>query len=109
MNAYRSLYTEGTMLSEDNDAMDEDVPMDEDPKLPPEPQSERNDLAQYNLENYDDDDAMPGMSHCRDNLICDINCVTAMGPFSNIKGLTYYRNNDEDPYITLKEASIISV
>lgn len=26
-----------------------------------------------------------------------------MGPFSNIKGLTYYRNNDEDPYITLKE------
>ena len=26
-----------------------------------------------------------------------------MGPFSNIKGLTYYRNNDEDPFITLKE------
>ena len=26
-----------------------------------------------------------------------------MGPFSNIKGLTYYRNNDDDPYITLKE------
>ena len=26
-----------------------------------------------------------------------------MGPFSNIKGLTFYRNNDEDPYITLKE------
>ncbi len=29
--------------------------------------------------------------------------MTGMGPFSNIKGLTYYRNNDEDPFITLKE------
>jgi hypothetical protein len=29
--------------------------------------------------------------------------VTAVGPFSNIKGLTYYRDNEEDPYITLKE------
>ena len=27
----------------------------------------------------------------------------ALGPFSNIKGLTYYRDNNEDPYITLKE------
>lgn len=27
----------------------------------------------------------------------------ATGPFSNIKGLTYYRDNEEDPYITLKD------
>ena len=33
----------------------------------------------------------------------------AMGPFSNIKGLTYYRNNDEDPYITLKEVRLWSI
>lgn len=26
-----------------------------------------------------------------------------MGAFANIKGLTYYANNEEDPYITLKE------
>jgi periodic tryptophan protein 1 len=26
-----------------------------------------------------------------------------MGAFANVKGLTYYRDNDEDPYITLKE------
>lgn len=25
------------------------------------------------------------------------------GPFSNIKGLTYYKDNEEDPYITLKD------
>ncbi len=27
----------------------------------------------------------------------------ALGPFTNIKGLQYYRNNDDDPYVTLKE------
>ncbi|KAI0775065.1 WD40 repeat-like protein [Trametes elegans] len=78
-------------VDEDDDAMDEDVPMDQD-----KPEGEAggstqakpsgDDLEQYNLDDYDNDDAMPGM-----------------GPFSNIKGLTYYRNNDEDPYITLKE------
>lgn len=26
-----------------------------------------------------------------------------MGAFANVKGLSYYRTNDEDPYITLKE------
>ena len=27
----------------------------------------------------------------------------AAGPFSNIKGLTYYKDDEEDPYVTLKE------
>jgi len=27
----------------------------------------------------------------------------AVGPFSNIKGLTYYKDNEEDPYITLQD------
>lgn len=29
-----------------------------------------------------------------------------MGAFANIKGLTYYRDNEEDPYITLKEVCV---
>ena len=33
----------------------------------------------------------------------------AIGPFSNIKGLTYYRDNEEDPYITLKDVSCPNV
>ena len=43
-------------LSEDADGMDEDVPMDEDPQPP----KDESDLAQYDLDNYDEDDAMPG-------------------------------------------------
>jgi hypothetical protein len=27
----------------------------------------------------------------------------AFGPFINIKGLQFYHNNDDDPYVTLKE------
>lgn len=49
------------------------------------------DLSEYNLDNYDDD----GDSEAE------------LGPFTNIKGLTYYRNNEEDPYITLKDVSSI--
>jgi hypothetical protein len=30
---------------------------------------------------------------------------TAMGAFSNIKGLTYYGDNADDPYITLEAVS----
>lgn len=53
------------MISEDDDAMDEDTSMavDEEPKppKPPKTQGDSDDLAQYNLDHYDDDDAMPGV------------------------------------------------
>ncbi|KAJ7126746.1 WD40-repeat-containing domain protein [Mycena epipterygia] len=63
---------------EDADAMD----VDSDPK----PKRNPDDLTEYNLDDYDNDVK-----------------TAAVGPFSNIKGLTYYRDNEEDPYITLKD------
>jgi hypothetical protein len=33
--------------------------------------------------------------------------MVAMGAFANVKGLSFYRDNNEDPYITLKEVSCI--
>jgi periodic tryptophan protein 1 len=27
----------------------------------------------------------------------------ALGPFTNLKGLQFYRDDDDDPYVTLKE------
>ncbi|CAD6949610.1 unnamed protein product [Tilletia controversa] len=47
-----------------------------------------NDLSKYNLDNYDNEQSNP----------------ISLGPFSNLKGLSYFQNNDEDPYITLKGA-----
>jgi periodic tryptophan protein 1 len=48
-----------------------------------------NDLSRYNLDDYDNEEREdPAAAH--------------VGPFSNVRGLQYYRNNDEDPYITLK-------
>jgi len=32
-----------------------------------------------------------------------VDCGTENGLFSNVKGLTYYRDNEDDPYITLKD------
>lgn len=80
--------------SEDDEPQDGDgdVPMDEGPiDGGAKPATKKpGDLSEYNLDNYDDDDANEA----------------ELGPFTNIKGLTYYRTNDEDPYITLKEVSL---
>ncbi|KAM0792507.1 hypothetical protein ACM66B_005177 [Microbotryomycetes sp. NB124-2] len=47
---------------------------------------DEDDLAQYNLDDYDNEESKG----------------TAMGAFSNIKGLTYYGDNEDDPYVTLE-------
>jgi hypothetical protein len=33
----------------------------------------------------------------------------AFGPFTGIKGLQFYHDNDDDPYITLKEVRSITL
>ncbi|KAJ4421666.1 rRNA-processing protein [Neurospora sp. IMI 360204] len=48
------------------------------------------DLKEYDLEHYDDDDDNAGEAQ-------------QMGMFGNVKSLAYYESNKEDPYITLKE------
>ena len=65
--------------------MDEDLPEGQAKPATKKP----GDLSEYNLDNYDDDGGNEA----------------ELGPFTNIKGLTYYRNNEEDPYITLKDVS----
>lgn len=47
------------------------------------------DLKEYNLDKYDDDEDVPGQGE-------------SMGIFGNVKNLSYYESNEEDPYITLK-------
>jgi len=47
------------------------------------------DLAVYNLDDYDKEESKS----------------TAAGAFSNIKGLSYYGDNNDDPYITLESVS----
>ncbi len=79
----------------DNKAMDGDRPAPKD----------LNDLSEYNLDTYDEEENT--ISACQLLHLCDYThdqaLPSASGPFSNIKGLTYHRDNDEDPYITLKE------
>ncbi|KAF9778930.1 transducin family protein/WD-40 repeat family protein [Thelephora terrestris] len=78
-------------VDEDGETQDEDgdVAMEEDlSQGQSKPTTKKaGDLSEYNLDTYDEDDANEA----------------ELGPFTNVKGLTYYRNNDEDPYITLKD------
>jgi periodic tryptophan protein 1 len=48
------------------------------------------DLKEYDLEHYDDDDEPQGEGQ-------------SMGMFGNVKSLAYYESNKDDPYITLQD------
>jgi periodic tryptophan protein 1 len=83
---------EGEEWEDDGESQDEQVDAadsDEEMKVDNNDNEKKevddaDDLSRYNLDTYDQDES------------------STMGPFSNIKGLQFYRNNDEDPYITLK-------
>ncbi|RPB27193.1 WD40 repeat-like protein [Terfezia boudieri ATCC MYA-4762] len=53
-----------------------------------------NDLREYDLDNYDNDDK-------DDAVVSDEG--EPMGTFNSIKSLAYHQNGEDDPYITLKE------
>jgi periodic tryptophan protein 1 len=66
------------------------------------PVVDADDLAQYKLDDYDEDPTHSAYRP-RSSPSYTRSHSPASGPFSNIKGLQYYRDNEEDPYITLKE------
>lgn len=55
--------------------------------------SNPDDLSAYNLDDYDEEESRG----------------TAMGAFSNIKGLSYYGDAKDDPYVTLEAVSLHSL
>lgn len=71
--------------------------------------SDGDEMAKYNLDNYDEEESrgvgawnrLEAFSSQPANIH-----LAAMGAFSNIRGLTFYRDNNEDPYINLKDVSV---
>lgn len=84
------------------DEKDEDVEMDEKPKA-----HDPNDLSAFKMDEYDDEEST-GVGEFQQNPQLELSgLMIAMGAFANVKGLSFYRDNNEDPYITLKEVSPI--
>lgn len=73
---------DGDDKAADDEAIKPDTAMD-----PVDKTADTDDLAKYNLDEYDDEQSKG----------------IAMGAFSNIKGLQFYKTNDDDPYITMKD------
>ncbi|KAK5655034.1 hypothetical protein OQA88_6793 [Cercophora sp. LCS_1] len=74
--------TEGKLSKKEKSSSKEDAP--EDIEID-------DDLKEYDLEHYDDDDGE------------DMGEGEQMGMFGNVKSLAYYESNKDDPYITLKD------
>ncbi|TIA83461.1 hypothetical protein E3P94_00852 [Wallemia ichthyophaga] len=74
--------------NEENEQAEEDESMSgDDDNTHKQQKKDPNDLSEYNLDNYDQEDNNTG----------------ALGAFSNMKGLSYYKNPEEDPYVTLTQ------
>ncbi|KIK59649.1 hypothetical protein GYMLUDRAFT_168714 [Collybiopsis luxurians FD-317 M1] len=77
---------EDIKVLEDSDAMDVDESSHPSSKKTTSKADDPEDLSKYNLDGYDDDEGADAISH-----------------FTNINNISHYKNNDEDPYITLKD------
>lgn len=78
---------------EKGDAGEEDGDMEVDeqkPQVNGKDKVDPNDMSAFKMDEYDDEQSGG----------------VAMGAFANVKGLSFYRDNKEDPYITLKEVSL---
>ncbi|KAK7463457.1 rRNA-processing protein [Stygiomarasmius scandens] len=74
---------EENWVDEDENAMDVD-------EGAPKPRADNDDLSKYNLDDYDNENTQAG----------------GLAHFSNINVLAHHKNNDEDPYVTLKEDDV---
>ncbi|KAG5962491.1 hypothetical protein E4U13_006466 [Claviceps humidiphila] len=77
---------------EENDKEANGESMDVEGDETPEVKFDDDDLKEYDLEHYDDDDEAEPHSD-----------GTAMGIFGNLKSLAYHESNKDDPYVTLKD------
>ncbi|CAI6095814.1 unnamed protein product [Clonostachys chloroleuca] len=76
---------------ENEDGKDEEDGMQVDDGKPSEKiDLNDDDLKEYNLDNYDDEDDGP------------VGKGEPLSMFGNVKNLAYYESNEDDPYITLK-------
>lgn len=75
-------------VDEEDEEGDEQMEEDEAPSAQEKKEEDPNDLSRYRLDEYDEEPSQGG---------------AAMAAFRNVRGLQYYQNNDEDPYITLKD------
>lgn len=70
----------------------------------PPPNTDPEDLSKYKLDEYDNEpDKIGPYSTDWNDSFQFVDCGAENGLFSNIKGLTYYKDNSDDPYITLKD------
>ncbi|WVN89388.1 uncharacterized protein L203_104611 [Cryptococcus depauperatus CBS 7841] len=65
----------------------EDGDEEEDEQMQEDKQVDPTDLSAFKMDEYDEEESKG----------------VAMGAFANVKGLTFYRDNEQDPYITLQE------
>lgn len=79
---------------EDGEEVDEDGDVEMEVAKPSDP----NDLSAFKLDEYDEEESKGVGEFSR-----TIKLTVAMGAFANVKGLSFYRDNNDDPYITLKE------